>query len=350
MTREYTTTPTDGELLCRTSSTAEHEAGHTGRPDSRRRKGKMQYRKLQQLGAALVAATVAVSAVGGAQAASDDDTITIGWTSWADAEFVKELVKQQVEERTSNKVDLKMTSIGVQYQAVAKGEIDGMVMGWFPETHKKYWKKIHDQVVDLGPMYNGAKLGWVVPDYVSEDDIDSIKDLKKDDIADKVGGKIQGIDPGAGLMQLSGDAMEDYDLKDDYNLEQASDSAMTAALAKAIKSEDPIVVTLWTPHWAFGQWDLRFLDDPEESLGGAEHIDAVVRKDFREDHPKVAKFLSNLHIPLDKLQEAMYNARETSSEEAVDKFVEDNQDMVDSWWFGTGVEDSHGGEDADVAE
>lgn len=310
----------------------------------------MRYAKGKWLGATVVAVAMATGAISTSQAAaSRDDTITIGWTSWADAEFMKELVKQQVESHTDHKIKPQMTSIGVQYQSVAKGDTDGMIMGWFPDTHKDYWKKVHDKVVDLGPMYNGAVLGWAVPDYVSKDDIDSIEDLKKKGMADKFDGQIQGIDPGAGLMQLSGDAMKDYDLKSDYKLKSASDSAMTAALARAIKDKKPIVVTLWTPHWAFGKWDLHFLKDPKGSLGGPQHVDAVVRKGFREDYPRVAKFLSNLHIPLDKLQEGMYESRQTSEKEAVKKFVHDNKGLVESWWYGTGAKDSRGEADAETS-
>jgi hypothetical protein len=45
----------------------------------------------------------------------------------------------------------------------------------------------------------------------------------------------------------------------------------------------------------------------------------------------------------------MYNARKTSEKKAVSKFVSSHKELVDSWWFGTGVKGSSGGGDATVS-
>ncbi|WP_109993847.1 glycine betaine ABC transporter substrate-binding protein [Salinisphaera sp. LB1] len=283
--------------------------------------------------AAVAGATIAMGSFGSAQAASGDKTITIGWTAWSDAEFVTKLSKKLIEQRTDYKVKLKMASIGVQYQGVADGNLDAMLMAWLPDTHAAYWKKVKDKVQDLGPLYNGAQLGWVVPDYVPKDKLNSISDLKKPSVKAKLDGKIQGIDPGAGLMQLSHKTMKAYGLKSDgYRLVSASGAAMTAALARAEQRKEWIVVTGWTPHWMFGKWHLRFLKDPKGTLGSAQHIDAVVRQGFVKDYPEVASFLSNMHIPLDQLQAAMYSARKTSEQKAIKQFIADHPDEVNSWF------------------
>src|SRR3546814_3520334 len=96
-------------------------------------------------------------------------------------------------------------------------------------THADYMEKVAGDVIDLGPIYTGAKLGWVVPSYVPEGELGSIEDLQKDAVKEKLDNKIQGIDPGAGLMRLSKEAVEEYDI-DDYELVSASGAAMTAAL------------------------------------------------------------------------------------------------------------------------
>ncbi|HET7314159.1 glycine betaine ABC transporter substrate-binding protein [Salinisphaera sp.] len=296
----------------------------------------MKFRMKSFVVAAMTGATIAVGGFGSAQAASGDKTITIGWTAWADAEFVTKLAKTLIEKRTDYNVELTMASIGVQYQGVAKGDLDAMLMAWLPDTHAAYWKKVKDQVKDLGPLYEGAQLGWVVPDYVPKDKLNSIADLKKDSVKAKLDGKIQGIDPGAGLMQLSKKAMKAYGLNDDYRLVSASGAAMTAALARAEDRKEWIVVTGWTPHWMFGKWDLRFLKDPKGTLGAGQHIDAVVRQGFVDDYPQVASLLHNMHIPLKQLQAAMYNARQTSYEKAISKFIEQHPDEVNSWFKNSG--------------
>src|SRR5699024_6138771 len=191
-----------------------------------------------------------------------------------------------------------------------------------------YWERYQDDVVDLGPLYDGAVLGWAVPDYIPEDKLDSIEDLKDSEIHDKLEGIIQGIDPGAGLMRLSKETVKTYGL-DNYQVRSASESAMTAALDRAINRDEWIVVTAWTPHWMFGSWDLRFLDDPKGSLGGEEHIDAVVREGFKEDFQDVAQFMENYYIPLDMLQTYMFKAQEDGYDTDIAAVKADHAEIIE---------------------
>ncbi|MGD8312532.1 MAG: glycine betaine ABC transporter substrate-binding protein, partial [Gammaproteobacteria bacterium] len=199
-------------------------------------------------------------AIGTAQAA-DKQTLRIGWTAWSDAEAVTRLAARLLETRLEQPVELVLLDIGIQYQGLANGDIDAMLMAWLPLTHKPYMDKLGDQLVDLGPLYTRARLGWVVPDYIPEDTLSSIRDLKDPQVARKLGHRIHGIDPGAGLMQASEKTLQDYDL-DSYRLVSSSGAGMTAALSRAIKREKWIVVTGWSPHWMFARWKLRYLEDP----------------------------------------------------------------------------------------
>lgn len=279
------------------------------------------------LTSSLVAGALAVGSLGTASA--ETKQVEFGWTAWSDAEFVTKLAKRVIEENYDYEVTLTLADIGVQYQGVANGDLDGMLMAWLPSTHGDYMDRVGDDVVNLGPLYEGARLGWIVPDYVDEAALSSIEDLKKEGNVNKLGGEVQGIDPGAGLMQLSEKTIEEYGL--DYDLKSASGAAMTAALKRAIDRGEWIVVTGWTPHWMFGSFDLRFLEDTKGTLGEAEHIDAVVREGFKEDHPEIAAFLTNMHIPLNDLQAAMSEAQDSSYEEAIDDYIANNQERIQGW-------------------
>src|SRR5699024_5763307 len=79
--------------------------------------------------------------------------------------------------------------------------------------------------------------------------------------------------------------MEEYDLEDDWDLQESSESAMIADLEEKYDKEEPIIVTGWKPHWIFADMDLKMLDDPEEVFGGdGDEIDLVFNKDFEEAH------------------------------------------------------------------
>src|SRR5699024_7136329 len=252
-----------------------------------------------------------------APAHAADDTIEFGWTAWVGAEFNTKLAKAIIENNWDYDVELSMSAIALQFQGVASGDIDGMLMAWLPDTHADYWQRYQDNLVDLGTISEGAKLGLVVPDYVPKDKLGSIEDLSKPEIRQKLDATITGIDPGAGIMRLAKKTVQAYDL--DYEVQSSSGAATTAALGSAIAADRWLVVTGWTPHWMFGRWDLRFLDDPKGTMGGPQHVDIMVREGFKEDYPEVASFLSNMHIPLDTLQDYLYVAQQHDFDTAVNQ-------------------------------
>jgi len=281
------------------------------------------------LGKLLVAAMLTLGL--GASALAKE-TIKIGWTAWSDAEFVTKLARRILEERMGYEVELLQTDIAPQYQGLATGSIDIMLMSWQPSTHEDYIKKVGAQVVNLGLLYTHARLGWVVPGYIPESDLLSIADLKKPDVRKKLDATITGIDPGAGLTRLSEKAIEDYGL--DYALQISSGAGMTAALERAVRRDEWIVVTGWSPHWMFGAYDLRYLDDPKGVLGSFERVHAVARLGFYQDNVEAASFFSRMQLPINDLQKAMYDAQETSYKEAVTRYIKNNPKRVDYWVTG----------------
>lgn len=266
-----------------------------------------------------------------APAASDG--IKIGWTAWSDAEFVTKLVARLLEDRFGYQVDVIQTDIAPQYQGIAMGSLDLMLMSWQPDTHADYVEKTAADTANLGVLYTHARLGWIVPSYIPENQLSSIEDLKKPRAREKLDKTITGIDPGAGLTRLSQEALARYGLGD-YRLQLSSGAAMTAALERAIRRKEWIVVTGWSPHWMFGAYDLRYLKDPKGALGGYERIHALARKGFYKDHIEAASFISRIFIPLDDIESAMHDAQETSYEEAVKKYIKNHKERIDYWVTG----------------
>ena len=262
-----------------------------------------------------------------------DKKINIGWTAWSDAEAVTKLAKKVLEDRMGYKVEMTMADIGIQYQGIATGKLDAMLMSWQPLTHKPYLDKVRQDVVDLGPMYTRAKLGWVVPSYIPESELKSIDDLKKPEVKQKLGSKIQGIDPGAGLMQASEKALKDYGLTD-YQLISASDAAMLSGVERAERRKDWIVATAWSPHWMFAKSELRYLEDPKGSLGGLESVNKLVRKGFYQEQPEAYEFLGRMVLPLADVEAIMFEAQNSSYEKAVDNYIAKNPDRIEYWVTG----------------
>ncbi len=154
-------------------------------------------------------------------------------------------------------------------------------------------------------------------------------------IGDEVDYKITGIEPGAGIMTATNKALEEYDNLKDYKLVESSSAAMAAELDKAIKNEDPIIVTGWTPHWMFAKYDLKYLEDPKGVYGDAEKIETFARKGLKEDQPSAYTVLDQFSWTNDDIGEVMVDIQEgTDPAEAADKWVKDNKDKVDEWTKG----------------
>ncbi len=281
----------------------------------------------------LVAAFVLCLVVPPASASAKSKAIRIGWTAWSDAELVTKLAQRLINIRLGHDVDLILTDIALQYQGIARGDLDVMLMAWLPDTHADYHRRFAGQFVDLGPIYTGAKLGWVVPAYVPIEKISSIADLARPEIADRLNRQIYGIDPGAGLMRLSERAIKAYNLPR-YHLIASSGAAMTAMVERAHRRKRWIVATAWRPHWMFHVWKLRFLEDPKGVLGGREAIHAIVRQGLGRAFPDVFDLLVRMYIPLNELEMAIARAKATGYDAVVSRYIAEHPSRITYWLTG----------------
>lgn len=275
---------------------------------------------------ALAATALALATAGAPAFAAEDKEATIAYVEWSDAVVATNILKAALEEHGWT-VDIVPLSAAAMWQAVATGEADAMVAGWLPATHAAYFEKLKDDVVDLGPNVTGAKIGWAVPTYV---EVASIEELNAN--ADKFGGKVIGIDPGAGLMKASEAAIKDYDLK--FDLVEGSDATMMGALKDAYSKKEPIIITTWTPHWMFAEFDLKYLADPKGVFGGEETVNTIVAKDLKAEKPELYAVLDKFALTLEQEQAVMVENEQPGAKpaETAKKWVADNKATVDAWF------------------
>lgn len=254
-----------------------------------------------------------------------DKEIKLGYMAWTDCEAFTNIAANVLRAQGYD-VQLIPADAGVVYQSLADKQVDAMLCSWQPGTHEDYITKYQGQIEEAAVNLEGARLGWAVPEYV---DADSIEDLKG--MASEFDGQIVGIDPGAGLMRLSAEALKEYGL-DEYTLVESSDAAMTAALDKAIKENKPIVVTTWAPHIMWAKYPVKWLEDPRGVLGDAEHISTMVNPDLKTESPLAYELLSRMTIDPTTLAGVMLQVQEgTNPETAAQEFVTKNQETIKKW-------------------
>ena len=274
----------------------------------------------------LVAASVALTGCA-ADGVEQGDTVNMVYVQWACAESQTHIAQAVLEDMGYN-VELTTVAAGPMWTGVAAGAADVFVCAWLPYTHEAYMDEYGAQLEDLGPNFEGARIGLVVPEYVG---VDSIAELNS--AGDQFGWTIYGIEPGSGLMYHTyEETVPTYGLED-WDVMDASDMAMTVALDSAYSQNEPVAVTGWAPHWKFFAYDLKFLDDPENTYGGAEKIHTLAREGFSEDMPEAAVMLGNFFLTESQLGEVMYaiNVDGVEPATAARQWVDANQDVVSQW-------------------
>ncbi|PIE74855.1 MAG: glycine/betaine ABC transporter substrate-binding protein [Deltaproteobacteria bacterium] len=254
------------------------------------------------------------------------DKVKLVYVEWACATASSYVMKAVIEQNTDYRVELTPVPAAAMYTALADGNQDAMTAAWFPVTHADYIKKYKNQIVDLGPNMRGAKIGLVVPKYVTINNIEEINKKYK-----KFDGKIIGIDPGAGVMSTTEKAMNVYRLSK-MNLISSSGPMMTATLRDRYKKNKWVVVTGWIPHWMFAKFDLKFLNDPKKVYGAEETINTLVRKGLKKDMPVVYRILDNFEWNAAQIGEVMaMNMENDKPSENAAKWVRNNPDIVKKW-------------------
>lgn len=206
---------------------------------------------------------------------------------WAEGVAMTYVAKAMMEEKGYHVVIQRATPDMI-LASMNNGDTDLYMDVWLPLTHGAKVAKFPN-LQEIGTSYASARNGLVVPDYVSIDDIEQLKEY-----AAQFKSRIIGIEKGAGITRAVDQVVKDYNLH--YKHINSSTVAMITELQNAIKEHRWIVVAGWQPHWMFAKMKLKFLNDPKKTLGSTEEIKIFARKDFRNDQPELAELFSHIHF------------------------------------------------------
>jgi glycine betaine/proline transport system substrate-binding protein len=252
---------------------------------------------------------------------------------WDEDVAASNLWKSLLEERGYT-VNMQELDIASTFTGVANGQVDLYMDAWLPTTHQAYWDRFKDQL-EVVTTWQEGKNTVVVPDYVT--DVNTIADLKGK--AAQFDGRIVGIEAGAGEMKAMREkVIPGYGLESEYNLVEGSSPAMLASLDSAIKQEQPIVVTLWQPHWAFSRFPIKVLDDTQTAFGPPDQMQIVATKGWGAANPEVAGWLKNFKITPEQLSDLMLkiqNGGKGQEQATAKQWAADNKQVVDAWFSGT---------------
>ncbi|WP_035700288.1 glycine betaine ABC transporter substrate-binding protein [Glycomyces tenuis] len=242
---------------------------------------------------------------------------------WDEGVVATEVWRQALEDAGYEVTVEEIAEAGVLYEGLANGDIDVFLDGWLPITHATYMDAYGDQLETIGTWNENAALTVAVPSYV--DEVDSLTELN--DNAELFGNRIVGIEPSAGLTEaVLENSIPTYGIED-MELETSTTASMLSELDSAIAAEEPIVVTLWQPHWAYAKYDLKNLEDPEKTLGEVETINTLATAGFSEEHPELAEVLGTFKMTdeqLAGLEQVVFDEHDGDVEAGTTAWLQEN--------------------------
>ena len=268
--------------------------------------------------------------------------IEIPYVAWAGSTTRSPILGKVLEEVGYN-VDVKQVEAGPMWAATADDEDTLNATGWLPATHGDYQEQYEDdvEIYEESNLIDKAPLALTVPEYM--EDVNSIEDLKgNEELGEAVDWEIIGIDPGAGIMQNTEEALEEYEL-DEWSVTASSEAAMLAELQGKIENEEEIVVPLWKPHWIFAAEDLKMLDEPQEIYGGdGDQIQMIFNREFEEAHPAAyeiaTRFAEDWNDEIENEYMEPIFVDDEDEDKVAEQFMEENQDLVEKWTEGIAAE------------
>ncbi|MGA5196980.1 ABC transporter permease/substrate binding protein [Streptomyces exfoliatus] len=254
--------------------------------------------------------------------------ISIGYIPW-DEGIASTYLWKELLERRGYEVETKQLEAGALYTGLAGGQLDFQTDAWLPVTHAQYWEKYKNKLEDLGSWYGPTSLELSVPSYVKG--VDSLADLKGK--AGQFKGRIVGIEPSAGMMGILKDkVLKEYGLEGEYEVVDGSTPGMLAELKRAYERKEPVVVTLWSPHWAYAAHDLKKLDDPKGSWGKGDGVHTLARKGFSEENPEVGAWLKDFELTekqLTDLEAVIQKTGKGKEQQAVRDWLDRNPGLAE---------------------
>lgn len=287
--------------------------------------------------ATVAAAAIAVSvsacsgvAPSGTSGGGDDKSVNFATVAGFDDTVAITGLWSVLLEEKGYSVKTTTVDLAAGFSGIARGDLDGYLNAWLPSTHQAYIDKYKDDLVILDqPYFGNDELVLAVPESQPEN---TISDLVQN--AAKYGSKIIGIEAGSGEMKILPDVLAKYDAQDKLSIVEGSTPAALAALKDGATNNKPVVIALWTPHWAFAAMPVKVLEDDRQGWPAADGSHVVLSKEFAEKHTDIKGWMEKSKLTDDQYASLMLAVSEAKDPaEGAKKWLEtpENRQAADGW-------------------
>ncbi|WP_136443892.1 glycine betaine ABC transporter substrate-binding protein [Pacificoceanicola onchidii] len=242
-------------------------------------------------------------------------------------------VLAEVLEDLGHTIEIREAPHEEMFAMLGRGEVDLVCSAWLPASHGGYIAPFEDEIEKLAVIYTPYCIWGISAD--APDDIQSVEDLAKPDVAAKLRKLIQGITPGAGISRFSRQMIVDYQLEQHgFHFQNGTVDDCCGAYLDATAAGDLAIVPLWHPQWLHTEAKLRELKDPKGLLGGQDDATMVLRKDAAHKvSAQGIQFLRKVSLEnavVSELDQAICREGLTARE-AAKRWIGENRSTVDGW-------------------
>jgi glycine betaine/proline transport system substrate-binding protein len=288
----------------------------------------------------LVAAAAAVLTAGTAAAADPESCRTVrlsdvGWTDITSTTAATSVVLEGL----GYQPETELLSVPVTYTSLKNKDIDVFLGNWMPTMEGDVRPYLDDgSVENVGVNLEGAKYTLAVPQYLADQGLKDFADIAQ--FEEELDSKIYGIEPGNDGNRLILQMIEEdaFGLGG-FELVESSEQGMLAQVARATRSEEPIVFLGWEPHPMNANFELAYLSGGDEWFGpdyGGATVYTNVRAGLLEECPNLGQLLKNQKFTLQMENEIMGAILDggEAPEDAASAWLEEHSDVLESWLDG----------------
>ena len=88
-------------------------------------------------------------------------------------------VVEEVLLRLGHAVEVREGPHPQMYPLLERGELHLFADSWLPGGHGVYWEQIRERVVEVAPLFDGARFFWAVPGYIPAELVSALPDLAR---------------------------------------------------------------------------------------------------------------------------------------------------------------------------
>ncbi|MBS3765904.1 hypothetical protein KGY71_05225 [Candidatus Bipolaricaulota bacterium] len=259
-----------------------------------------------------------------------DGTVKLYMTPESEHLPIGHLLSFLLESKIGLEVDEKIQYSDVGLRKIVNGEGDLFIGLNLPPAGEVAWDYDLNQLCNLGPVYEDAIKGWAVPDYVAEEKLDSLVNLKKAEVKTRLHREILTYKSRDNLLELSRDLIDDSQYLNDYKLVVLREMVANSELNRATMNEEWIMMTMKRPSVPYSLYNVRFI----EYITDEQSVHLVGRSDLMAAFPsEVTKFLSRFYLPISLVNE-LVRMHDKDQDSAVRDFVDENDQLVKYWLEG----------------